>query len=662
MYRTKHIAGGIAAALLVIACAVPSFAATRITSIEPSSVQQGDTVLLTIKGEQLPSGNIRLEFFPQQIAVLSSEVSASGKELTAQVKVPQLATPGPYNVMISNQLGDEAFGQALLTVIGTVRTPVFKSYDPKVIAKADNGFALILTGEQLAPEVAPQLSITWQQQDGSSVGGLATTFTYAPGQIICAVTGRIPNGNLRGKITMGGKPIYQVEVEVRGGTAIIGHMPASIHSADGPMVLRLVGDDLSSGWLSKAKITLRAGKREVASSHVSLRDGATGEVEFTGPLPVGDWTLVVAMDNVAIYQGALTVLPPLPAPKMPELPAAPLPQDLRDMLDGLDATPATPQGLEVISEVEESPATDTINNAAQILDSLNPPDDFQMTEVQVGGPPSQPASSKAWTGASLVRIDKASLTPGTASSPSRLVLSGSNLTPDLIDRLQLEVSVSGKPIAPELSTSTPAGLTYMFASGTDLSSASLVVRDPQNKVPTFRQRFGGSSSDDTPPTFREQVAGEVAPQIEAIQRPSMVVQPKPGEGMQPAAPAVQVSTDGPVKVDPRGFALTLLNVPDGIDWSTAKLSSLHPILAPNVDKFTLEAPLGGSKTVLHLTRDAATLPDAVYGVLTDMLCDSASVQLRFEFADGKALELNAKFERAVAAAETGDGPTSGILH
>jgi hypothetical protein len=658
VYRTKHIAGGIAAALLLIACARPAYAATRITSVDPKSVQQGDTVLLTIKGEQLPAGNIRLEFFPQQIAVLSTELSSNGAELTAQVKVPPLATPGAYNVMISNQLGDEAFGQALLTIVGTVRTPVFKSYDPKVIAKADSGFALILTGEQLAPEVAPQLSAIWQQ-DGGSVGGLSTTFTYAPGQIICVVTGRLPNGNLRGKISMAGKPIYQVEVEVRGGAAVIGHTPATIHSADGPMLLKLVGDDLSSGWLSRVKITLRAGKREVPASHVSLRDGASGEVEFTGPLPVGDWTLVVAMDNVAIYQGALTVLPPLPTPKLPDPPAPP-PQDLREMLDGLESkqTP-TPQRAEVITEVEENPDTDTINNAAIILDSLSPPDDFQMTEVEIA-PSGAAALAKPPAGrgktADTKQIQSATFTPGRSGSPSRLVLTGTGLNSDMVDRLQVEIEYKGGKLQPELSMFTPGGLTYMFPARDGLTDATVVVRDPQNKVATYRQSL---ALEEGVPTIREQAAGDTT--IEAVA--ASLDAPQPVATAREERPLHSGVVDGSAVADADGFTVTISGAPAGLDWAAAKFSSTHPILALNTAKFTLESPLSGSKTVVHLKRDVVALPDAVFGVLTDMLCDSASVPLRFEFADGEPLEVNAKFARSSASsAESDDGPVSGILH
>jgi hypothetical protein len=646
-----------AAALLALAGALPAHAAGRIISVEPASVQQGDTVLLTIKGEQLPSGNVRVEFFPQQIAVLSTVLAADGKELTAQIKVPPLATPGAYNVMVSNQLGDEAFGQALLTIVGTVRTPVFKSYDPKVIARADNGFALILTGEQLAPEVAPRLQGSWQRQDGSSIGGLTTTFTYAPGQIICVVTGRMPNGNIRGKIALAGKPIYQVEVEVRGGTAIIGHTPSTIRSADGPMVLRLVGDDLSAGWLSKAKVSLRFGKKELPASRVALRDGVTGEVEFTGPLPVGDWTVVVAFEDVAIYQGPITILPALPVPKVIEPPAPPA-QDLREVLDNLEAQVAPAElspmrETQLVTEVEESTHADTINNAALILDSLSPPDDFQMTEVQIG----QPTVPGKRLPTASVRIENASFTPGADGSPARLVLTGINLTADLLERLQVELTYKGRQVLPELSTSTPAGLTFMFTGSESYQDATLLVRDPQNKVPTFRQRLDAGSG---VPTIREQAA-EVA---EPVSEPVIRETPPPAgpKNSKPAADNLALEADGPVLVDPSGFALTLTKVPEGIDWSTAKFYSTHPILALNTTKFTLEAPLSGSRTVLHLKRDALALPDAVYGVLTEMLCDSASVPLRFEFARGISLEVSAKFkQRSIVDSDAQEPADSGIL-
>jgi hypothetical protein len=207
----------------------------------------------------------------------------------------------------------------------------------------------------------------------------------------------------------------------------------------------------------------------------------------------------------------------------------------------------------------------------------------------------------------------------------------------------------------------------MFAGAETFAGATLLVRDPQNKVPTFRQRLDENSA---VPTFREQSAADAAPVIaetaplqpavDAPQADQPVIESAPPS--KPAADHLALEADGPVVVDETGFGLTLTKVPDGIDWSTAKLTSTHPILALNTSKFTVEAPLTGSRTVLRLKRDAAALPDAVYGVLTEMLCDSASVPLRFDFASGLPVEVGAKFTRKEdpEADDTGS-PASGVI-
>ena len=106
--------------VLALATAVPlpgelcSAADRVITSVDPANVVQGDTVLLTIKGENLPGGTVVVSFFPQQIAVLKV-LSASPTEVSVQVKVPSLAPPGSYNIVIYNHLGDEAFAPGVRT-------------------------------------------------------------------------------------------------------------------------------------------------------------------------------------------------------------------------------------------------------------------------------------------------------------------------------------------------------------------------------------------------------------------------------------------------------------------------------------------------------------------------------------------------------------------
>ena len=49
-----------------------------ITAVSPAQVSQGDTVLLTIEGTDLPTGSVTVEFFPHQIALLDILSAGNG--------------------------------------------------------------------------------------------------------------------------------------------------------------------------------------------------------------------------------------------------------------------------------------------------------------------------------------------------------------------------------------------------------------------------------------------------------------------------------------------------------------------------------------------------------------------------------------------------------
>ena len=127
--------------------------------LDPASVMQGDTVALTITGEDLPTGGVVVA--PGSSIVVIKILSASATEIVAQIKVPSVAPPGLYNVIVYNQLGDEVFGQSLLTIGSGLMTPIFSDYDPKVIAEATSGFAVMLTGQSITPAAIRPPSMQW---------------------------------------------------------------------------------------------------------------------------------------------------------------------------------------------------------------------------------------------------------------------------------------------------------------------------------------------------------------------------------------------------------------------------------------------------------------------------------------------------------------------
>lgn len=313
------------AALLVICLLILLGNAARaqdrvIKEIDPSVIQQGDTVLLTIRGENLPVGTVAVDFFPQQIAVLDI-LSASDTEVVAQIKVPSLVAPGAYNVVLYNHLGDEAFGEGLLTIASDIITPVFRDYDPKVIAQATKGFALLLTGESITEEAAAHLKMRWFQGD-RELSGLNSMFSSGgPGQVVCAVTGDLPGGKLQGKVYLDDKPIYLVEINIESPTGIIvGHSPSQLNLSDAPYTLTLIGSDLTQDFAGLLDVELASDDTVAKSQAVTLQDAAAISAVFNGPLPAGDYELrALRMDDV-VYSGQVELVEKVTAPEAPPAP------------------------------------------------------------------------------------------------------------------------------------------------------------------------------------------------------------------------------------------------------------------------------------------------------------------------------------------------------
>jgi hypothetical protein len=138
---TKSLSLVLVLGLLLALCGtVPASAQGSIGQVEPAEVSQGDTVLLTISGSDLPQGSLVVEFFPQQIAVLDI-LASSASEIVVQCKVPNLAQPGDYNILVYNQLGIEAFKEKALRVRSALLTPVFTAYSPKAFVEARRLYA-----------------------------------------------------------------------------------------------------------------------------------------------------------------------------------------------------------------------------------------------------------------------------------------------------------------------------------------------------------------------------------------------------------------------------------------------------------------------------------------------------------------------------------------
>jgi len=316
-------------ATALLCCSAAAQSDRRITSVTPNTVDQGDTILLTISGENLPQGSVVVEFYPQHIALLSV-LSASATRIDAQIKVPSIAPAGLYNIVIYNQVGEEAFGEGLLTVASRVLTPVFHDYDPKVIAKASEGFALMLTGDAVTSEVVGQLQMQWTQND-APVSGLETTFAYGGrGTVVCAVSGTLPGGVLTGRVLLNGKPIYMVEVTIETDQpVVVGNDPAQLSAATPPYIVRILGSGFTASALSAISVDLSSAETTARPRVLELVDAASLRAEFSGPLPAGEYKLRVLSGTNVLYEGTLTLVegataqqPPIPEPA-PEAAAPP---------------------------------------------------------------------------------------------------------------------------------------------------------------------------------------------------------------------------------------------------------------------------------------------------------------------------------------------------
>ena len=264
----------------------------NIEQIDPSSARQGQTVMLTISGENLPQGSVVLDFFPQRIQLLKI-LSASSDEIVAQVRIPSTAPAGSYNILVYNHLGEEAFGENLFTVDSDLVVPVISDYDPKVIAEADNGFALILTCDAITEPAVSHLSIEWSK--GSlQLRRLETIFTYAgPDKIVAAISGALPEGSIRGRLKFDNTPIYLVELTIRAsGAYVLGFSPTEIDPGS-DREIKLIGSGFTSSFLDGLSIQLLYDDTPILPREKRVLDANRISLVFGDELAAGTYTLIV---------------------------------------------------------------------------------------------------------------------------------------------------------------------------------------------------------------------------------------------------------------------------------------------------------------------------------------------------------------------------------
>lgn len=430
----------------------------KVLSVSPPSVMQGDTVLLTVVGKNLPTGTVVVEFFPQQIAVLNI-LSAKSNELILQVKIPNMAPPGKYNILIYNHLGEEAFGEGVLNVGGDLITPIFEEYDPKTISDASSGFAVMMTGTLITQEAVSQLEMVWYRGD-EIVKGLTTQFAMAGAStVVCAITGELTGGVLRGRVLLNNSPIYMVEIELLLDAAlIIGVTPSVIQVDQAPYQFKLLGMGITQAYTEGLNIGLKSAAVSADAQSIGFIGDASIQVVFPGPLPAGEYTLEVTYNGTPEYGGVITLEPATPTEEaVPESASAPpsLPGDLESGQPGPETTgPLEPPGT---SFIEAPPTTAT-------------------------------AVEEVLPVASIVSLASNILEPG--NNPARLDIVCIEMESETFERLKPKLRV-GLDLAELMLVSSRVGsFTYVFTPDDDGwaegESGSLEISDPLGEVGSFK--------------------------------------------------------------------------------------------------------------------------------------------------------------------------------
>jgi hypothetical protein len=287
-------------------CATSAAAAGTLTACDPSSVQAGEVVLLTLQGD-LPPGSLTVEFFPQRITVLGVE-PLDAQTLSVQVSVPLDAPAGAYNVLVYNQQGTEALGSQLLSVVHRVRAPRITSSEPQTIEAGLSEVKLTLHCDAADSGVVSHLHVDWTA-DGKKVDGITSNFSRDGITAIgLKLTGELPLGDVLGKVYFDTTPVYLVRLtRVDKEWSFLGHRPARAGADQLSLDIVLIGQGLTRQELAGCNVSLLLAGTPVATAAVQWTDNSSARARFS-PVPhPGEYVLTVNQGATVFYQGPLTI-------------------------------------------------------------------------------------------------------------------------------------------------------------------------------------------------------------------------------------------------------------------------------------------------------------------------------------------------------------------
>jgi hypothetical protein len=602
----------------------PGFAvaAPVISSIEPAEILQGDTVLLTLRGKDLPQGSLVVEFYPQQIAVLSV-LSSSGSEVVLQAKVSSLAPPGKYNLVLYNQLGEEAEAKELLTVGSTVTTPVFSTYDPRTFQSSSATIAIALSGAMITPDAVAQLRMDWTVGD-QSCNGLESTFAYINSKTaVCTVAGRLPAGHMRGRVYLNQRPIYQIEIDVEGGGAsILGHSPTELTAGPGDMVIRLLCADPAGINLGTLAVSLASGEVAlIGRCRASDVSGAI-EVEFERTPALGDYKLTVKEFDRIVYEGDLHVGEAPVEPKSTPLP--PVPPD--------GTSPSVPPGQPVADEAQlgAQPPSAEADVVSTPVESQLPITEGAQTASQGGHIEADSTlSTRPQAGQSGASPDRYALEvePLASLDAPLTIFIASPGDPEALSRLNVLITVDGEVAENVLSTVRGGRMLCLFAppdgGWRKEQEALILVRDAGGQTFVEPLRLGEARS----------LALESGKQA----------LPEGASG----GVVVRLSSSGAaIIIGPEGISLSLTTPrggPPAEAYGKVRVETDNLMLKANLSRLSPRVfPEGHDEDELRLllTRDAETFPDDAWRLLSEMLRDAGELSLELGWpALGAALTV-----------------------
>lgn len=618
----------VAGLLALLAWPLRPSAEGQILSIEPSHIRQGETVLITLQGKGLPQGSLAVEFYPQQIAVLSI-LSASAEEVVIQAKVSSLAPPGKYNLVVYNQLGDEATATALLSVASTVTAPVFAAYEPRKLESGAKAAALVLSGTMVTPDAVSQLRVEWQS-GGSKAEGIESVVSYVDARTaVITLAGNLPPGLLRGRVLLNETPIYLVELQIEGtGIQVLGHSPALFPTTDGEASFRLLATGVTPALVGSLTAKLLKGESMFAAVAPQAIDENAILLRFEGPFDPGIYRLSVEVAGVESYVGEVEAVPPPDPPAEPaEVPANQGPGIAvrpEPPLAPLDASDAAESGTS-----PEAPLlpTDAVRTPSSEPDGHRP--------APAGRPDVPPATFEFGVG----RLPQG---PG-ALSLSIAAPGGA----DSLEGVEVSLSVGGERLENVLSSIRGERLFCLFAppqQGWRPGEEALIIL----------RHSGGQTL--VEPVVLVGEAGAAGRSGTRQLASSELVRSNGARDGQEDLPAT-----GSYRLEPAGvsFAVTAPpGLPEPAEWGEMTATAEHPVLQPNLaflePTFTLVVEANRTYRVL-LKRDPARIADEAWKLLSEVLAESGDAPLVVEW---RSVGLRVPLAGPAPETEAGSKPSA----